>query len=218
MRILLTSHDPLDTPGPGKIVDDWARRLTAAGHQVRVLCVEGLPHAEKESHVRRVFCHPTDGRAPIKLVRPSLVAEPEEGARPFTSLTDRELSDYRDVLRVELDREIDLYDPCIVHVQHLWFFGHLALEAGVPYVVSAHGGEFNAGRSDVRFRRYMQETAENACRIFTHEVAAATGTAALVGSLEGRVVPAPTTAESLPNIYRAALEERFGRLPPNCDR
>lgn len=218
MRILLTSHDPLDTPGPGKIVDDWARRLTAAGHQVRVLCVEGLPHAETESHVRRVFCHPTDKQATVKLVRPSLISSTENEGRPFTSLTDRELSDYRDMLRVEFDREIDLYDPCMVHVQHLWFFGHLALEAGVPYVVSAHGGEFVAGRIDARFRRYMQETAENACRIFTHDAAAAAGTAALVGNLEGRVVPAPTTAESLPNIYHAALLERFGRLPPHCDR
>ncbi|MGC3971507.1 MAG: glycosyltransferase [Pirellulales bacterium] len=217
MRILLTSHDPLDAPGPGRLVDEWSRRLAAGGHQVRVLCVEGLPHDDAEPYIRSIFCHPTDRRAPLPLVRPSLLAGVAE-TRPFTALNDRDLGAYRDLLRVELDREIDLYDPCVVHVQHLWLFGHLALEAGVPYVVSAHAQEFAAERTDKRFRRYMQEAAENACRIFAHDASARSGVADMVGDLEGRVVAPPPGVESLPDLYRTALHERFGRLPPHCDR
>lgn len=217
MRILFTSHDPLDTPGSGMLVDGWTQRLAAAGHQVRVLCVEGLPHDEQESHVRRIFCHPTDRRAPLRLARPALNGS-DPATRRFTSLSDRELADYRDLLRVELDREIDLYDPCIVHVQHLWLFSHLVLEAGAPYVISAHAAEFAADGVDRRFHRYMQEAAENACRIFTHDPAAHAGVSKLVGDLEGRVVAPAPAVDDLPHIYRDALNERFGRLPPNCDR
>ena len=221
MRILLTSHEPLDVPGSGELVDQWTRGLTAAGHQVRVLAIDGVPTDDAEPNVRRIFCHATDRRAPLPFVRPTFAPTSDFGLN-FTALTDRQLSDYRDLLRVELDREIDLYDPCIVHVQHVWLFGHLALEAGVPYVVSAHGEEFELARRDWRFRRYMQETAENACRILAHGEAAQIGVAQLVGDLEGRVVPqadARTAAHtSLPQLYREALVDRFGRLPPHCER
>ncbi|MCE9603446.1 MAG: glycosyltransferase [Planctomycetia bacterium] len=235
MRILFTSHEPLDGAVSGRFVDSAARGLASAGHQVRILCVDDEPGEEVEPNVRRVVCHATDRRAPFPhamptfggVASPTAVAEAGRSNVTFAALSDRQLSDYRDLLRAEFDREIDLYDPCIVHVQHVWLFGHLALEAGIPYVLSAHPQEFEVARTDSRYRRYMQETAENACRILSHG-AAARAVNELVGDLEGRVVPFPLPSneslgkarwwESLPALYRASLIERFGKLPDHCVR
>ena len=96
-------------------------------------------------------------------------------------------------------------------------YTHLDVYKRQPYVVSAHAAEFAADGVDRRFRRYMQEAAENACRIFTHDPAAHSGVSQLVGDLEGRVVAPAPVVDDLPRIYRDALNERFGRLPPNCD-
>lgn len=227
MRILFTSHEPLDGAVSGRFVDNAARGLASVGHQVRMLAVEDAPETDEaaEPNVRRIVCHPTDRRAPFPHPMPSFSANGKGFS--FGALTDRQLSDYRDLLREEFDREIDLYDPCIVHVQHVWLFGHLALEAGIPYVLSAHPHEFEVAKTDARYRRYMQETAENACRILAHGSAVRSVTD-LVGDLEGRVVPFPLPAddalgktrwwEPLPAMYQASLIERFGKLPDGCTR
>jgi len=225
MRILFTSHEPLDGAVSGRVVDSAARGLASVGHQVRVLTVEDEPEEDAESHVRRIVCHATDRRAPFPHAMPSFQANGKGFS--FAALSDRQLSDYRDLLRAEFDREVDLYDPCIVHVQHVWLFGHLALEAGIPYVLSAHPHEFETAKTDARYRRYMQETAENACRILAHDATAARLNE-LVGDLEGRVVPFALPAgdaleksrwwEPLPELYQASLIERFGKLPDQCER
>jgi hypothetical protein len=243
MRILITSHEPLDAGISGRAAHASAYGLAEAGHDVRVLVVDGDSAAEHEPIVRRVLCHPADPRAPLRFRPPSFdgrssslggttAAAPASAlggtqavgaATQFATLSDRQLADYRDVLREEFDRQIDLHDPTIVHCQHVWLFGHLALEAGVPYVLSAYGEEFAVGRADARYRRFMLEAAENAGRILTHDAAASEGVAALVGDLEGRVVsfPLPSAAslhsgrwwDPLPELYRNVVVERFGRMP-----
>jgi hypothetical protein len=238
MRILITSHEPLDAGISGRAAHASAYGLAEAGHDVRVLVVDGNPAVEHEPNVRVVLCHAADPRAPLRFGPPTFngqAALPTPaggtagagsaggGATHFSALTDRQLADYRDVLREEFDRQIDLHDPSIVHCQHVWLVGHLALEAGVPYVLSAYGDEFAAGRTDPRYRRFMLEAAENAGRILTHDAAASEGVAALVGELEGRVVPFPLPVaaalhsgrwwERLPQLYRDVVVERFGRMP-----
>jgi len=238
MRILITSHEPLDAGISGRVAHASAYGLAGAGHDVRVLVVDGDSTAEHEPNVRRVLCHAADQRAPLRFGPPTFdlrapVPSPAGGtagagsggggATHFSALTDRQLTEYRDVLREEFDRQIDLHDPSIVHCQHVWLFGHLALEAGVPYVLSAYGEEFAAGRADARYRRFMLEAAENAGRILTHDAAAAEAVAGLVGDLEGRVVPFPLPAtaalhsgrwwDQLPLLYRKVVVERFGRMP-----
>lgn len=224
MRILIASHESLAAARSGRAAHACAYGLAESGHDVRLLVVEGNPDAEHEPNVRCVLCHVDAARAPLRFGPPTLDGRAAGGKLlPFTSLSDRQLTEYRDVLREELDRQIDLYDPSIVHCQHVFLFGHLALEAGVPYVLSAFGDEFAAYRADPRYRRFMQEAAENAGRILTHDDEAARGVAALVGDLEGRVLPFPLPStehlhsgrwwESLPQLYGDVVVERFGRLP-----
>lgn len=227
MRILIASHESLATAPSGRTAHACAYGLAGVGHDVRLLVVDGDPHAEHEPNVRRVLCHADAPPAPLRFGPPTLNGVGHGGkALSFTTLTDRQLTDYRDVLREEFDRQIDLYDPCVVHCQHVWLFGHLALEAGVPYVLSAFASEFVLYDADPRYRRYMQEAAENAGRILTHDDAAHEGVTRLVGNLEGRVVRFPLPADealhsgrwwdSLPQLYRDVVIERFGRLPDDC--
>jgi len=221
MRILYATHLPPNDPVEGRLLLAAMARLRTAGHDVRAVAVDGDPKMPDVPYMRRVICHPEDRRAPIHFAAPSFDAAGSE--RPnFLQLTDRQLSDYRDVLRIEFDREIDLFDPHVVHTQQLWLFAHLALEAGVPYVASTTGQELTLGCDDARFRRYVTEAAENAGRILTHSDDADRQVRELVGDLEGRVlrITLPdveatnaTWWQALPTLYRETFVERFGMEP-----
>ena len=228
MRILIASHESLAAAPSGRAAHACAYGLATLGHDVRLLVVEGSESAEHEPNVRRVLCHADAPPAPLRFGPPVFDGhDPAGRGLRFTAMSDRQLTEYRDVLREEFDRQIDLYDPSIVHCQHVFLFGHLALEAGVPYVLSAYGDEFAAYDADPRYRRFMQEAAENAGRILTHDAAAARGVEALVGSLEGRVVPFPLPGadqlhsgrwwQPLPQLYSDVVVERFGRLPDEAN-
>jgi hypothetical protein len=222
MRILFASHYSPDDPQAGPSILAAMARLRAAGHHVHVLVVDGNPTSSPLPNVRRVVCSADHPLAPIHFAAPSF--DRRGAGRPsFAELSDRQLSDYRDVLRIEFDREIDLHDPHVVHTSQLWLFAHLALEAGVPYVASTTGEEFETCRTDARYRRFVVQAAENAGRILTHGDAAHAGVLELVGELEGRVrpfaLPAADSAatgtwwQPLPAIYRETFVERFGQEP-----
>jgi hypothetical protein len=223
MRILFASHLSPHDPVAGRIMLATLAKLRAAGHDARALTVCGDPTLSDVPYVRRVLCHPEYRAAPIHFVAPSFNGR-IDGRPSFAQLTDRQLSDYRDVLRIEFDREIDLYDPHVVHTQQLWLFSHLALEAGVPYAVSTTGEELELGRNDARYRRYLVEAAENAGRVLTHTDAAHAAVLELVGDLEGRIIRRPLPDvdaaaseawwwQPLPAMYRETFVERFGQEP-----
>lgn len=223
MRILFASHLSPHDPVAGRLMLATVAKLRAVGHDARALTVDGDPSQPDVPYVRRVLCHPEFRGAPIRFVAPSFNGR-AGGGPSFAQLTDRQLSDYRDVLRIEFDREIDLYDPHVVHTQQLWLFSHLALEAGVPYAASTTGEELELCRHDARYRRYVVEAAENAGRILTHTDAAHAAVHELVGDLEGRVIrrPLPDMDDAvnetwwwqpLPAMYRETFVERFGQEP-----
>lgn len=224
MRILFASHLSPHDPVAGKIMLATLAKLRAAGHDVRALAVCGDPGLPDVPYVRRVLCHPEYRGAPIPFFAPSFNGRAVVVGPSFAQLTDRQLSDYRDVLRIEFDREIDLYDPHVVHTLQLWLFSHLALEAGVPYAASTTGEELETARQDARYRRYVVEAAENAGRILTHTDAAHQAVLELIGDPDGRVLrrPLPEAADGaneawwwqpLPAMYRETYVERFGQEP-----
>ena len=175
MRVLLTNHVPLDGSASGYYTHDLAVGLQQAGHDVRVLVLDD--HAEKPGRetgeervgdelfpVRRVMCKPGDAGADLPFAFPCFISHPRSD-QSFYTLSDEQIARYRDVLRRHLDEEINAFDPQVVHAQHIWILGHLALEAGVPYVLSATGSELLGYAADERYRRFAEEAAENAGRI-----------------------------------------------------
>lgn len=218
MRILITTHEPLDESPVGQHVAQLSRQLAAAGHHVHLFVVDdgqGTPTLPIQT---RVICHPTWASAAVPFDAPRVA--PADQPNSFARLSDTQLDNYRDALREVLDAKIHQFDPHLVHAQHVWLLGHLALEAGVPYVLEAWGPEFALMTADPRWYRYAQQAAENAGRILAPSNEVAQRVAQAFPGLEtGTTLLPPATLatvagrEQLLEIYRVVVKSRFGDLP-----
>lgn len=161
MRVLLTNHFPFHGSGTGTYTLDLARGLLRAGHEVRALIVDRQATGSETFPVRRVVCRAGDPTADLPFDFPCFTSHPLS-QQTFYELNDRQVAAYRETTRRLLDQEVEQFDPQIIHAQHIWMQGHLALETGVPYVLSAQGTDLMGYRHDARFRPLAQQAAENA--------------------------------------------------------
>lgn len=69
---------------------------------------------------------------------------------------------FRTLMRRRLDIEIIDFDPQVIHVHGLGVLGHLALESGAPYVVSAFAEELSLVQAESTECQHAQEAIENA--------------------------------------------------------
>jgi hypothetical protein len=182
--------------------------------------VDRQPGREEQFPTWPILCDPANDEADLAFLLP-MFAPGDGRSTTFEKLTDAQLDAYRDTLRDVLDEEIASFDPHVIHAQHVWLAGHLALEAGVPYVMTAWGEELAAQQSDSRYHRYAQEAAENAGRIFVTSPALANDVHAAFGPLDGHVVVecAKGAADrmcvaALESAYRDILIARFGSERP----
>lgn len=226
MRVLLTHHFPLKQTETGWLVWHWAEALGAAGHEVRVLVVDEEHRFGEPLAVERVVCG-DDPNADLTFKLPRFSAERGVEDRPlFLSLSMEHLARYRECLRRRLDAVILHFNPHVIHVQHIWVLGQLALETGVPYVVSAWPAELVDCQSDKRYRALAEQAAENAGRILAADRATMRRIVLLYKSAGDRTMlmsPAlnlrgPTVsraagaaaADALHAIYQGVLDKRFG--------
>src|SRR3569623_986886 len=187
MRVLLTSHLPLSGSESGRFVIALGDALLERGHEVRCVLVDRQPGREEQFPTWPILCDPANDEDDLAFLLPMFA--PGDGRNTtFANLFDAQLDAYRDTLRDVLDEESAVFDPHVSHTQHVWLAGHLALEAGVPYVMTAWGEELAAQQSDPRYHRYAQEAAENAGRIFVASPALANDVHAAFGPLDGHVV------------------------------
>jgi hypothetical protein len=166
MRILLLHHFPLEEPPAGPWVERCAQVLSAGGHEVRAIVVDQRRLAGDRMRVRRVVCSSTETAADLPFDLPRFGSSPSvDQAHTFAKLSDQQVVAYRDALRSHLDAEVDAFDPHVIHAQHIWIGGQLALETGVPYVLNAWGPELLELATDPRYRRWVEQAAENAGQI-----------------------------------------------------
>ena len=237
MRVLFMHHFPLGLSAAGHFVEQWAQALIAAGHEVRALIVDEQRRGSEQSPdshqsrgippmmVDRIVCRAGDEAADLPFDVPQFSTSHVEPRRPlFRALSDEQLVSYRDQIRLHLDAQVHGFDTHIIHAQHIWVQGQLALESGVPYVVNAWGPELIDSQHDARYRGLATQTAENAGRIFVPDEALR------MQVVETFETPAETTllinAELQPDdsagtiaaqgvgrllaVYQAVLDERFG--------
>jgi len=215
MRILIANHVPFDGPEAGPQTRELALRWLAAGERSRCLIVDRNEANQDGLEVRRVLCRRNDPSAELPFDVPCLINH-GGGGPTFDDLTDDQLARYREALRRSLDAEIAEFNPHVVHVQHIWLLAHLALEAGVPYLVTAHGPELAAYRANPRFQRFADEAAENAGRIVVANENLRQEVIATFGDLDGRIVQPPGTEQTsdslgfLQTLYHAVVADRFG--------
>lgn len=168
-----------------------AAGLRAAGHTVRCLRADG--------------------------VTADLPGFDDADRRSFDQLADEEISAYRETFRQRLDADVVDFDPQIIHTQHVWIQGHLALETGVPYILTARGPELRTYLRDPRYRRYADEAVAGAARILTAAPAVRDEVARLFPHADERLTLLPEPGENGPAwataltaVYEAVLLERFG--------
>jgi hypothetical protein len=126
-----------------------------------------------------------------------------------------------------LDAEVDQFDPHIVHAQHVWVGAQLALETGVPYVASAWSVELAEYDREARYRRWVEQAAENAARVLAEDeiVMQRFATTFELPSDQLRAMTPEMLASDQPNassarstaarqfieIYQGVLDDRFGK-------
>lgn len=230
MRILLMHHLPLAQSEAGRLVRQWARALEEAGHEARLLIVDEQGQDRETLSIERVVCRAGDAAADLPFAAPGF-STPAGSPSPvtFDALTDRQLADYRELMRRRLDELVDRFDPHVIHVQHIWVQGQLSLETGVPYVLNAWEHELVEYERDARYRGLAEQAAENASWILvpdesvlrqivdTFETAgerASVMPTELVAcdSVDSRAARAEA-AVRLVAIYQAVLDARFGKHP-----
>jgi hypothetical protein len=220
MRVLLANDGPIGEGESGERALELAIGLSAAGHAVRAIDFGSSDSHSQRLSLRRVTCRRDDPQAEFPFDPPGFGAP--GGNHRFADLSDDQLNRLRDTLRQALDQEIADFDPEIVHCQHVWLLGHLALESGVPYVLTAQSDELAELAHDARYRRLAAEAAENAGRVLVASAELAAHVQSLFGDLEGRVMVVPALSErilrtsvthlaELAEIYTHVLDERWGR-------
>jgi hypothetical protein len=222
MRILLLDHLPLESAQGGEETARLARGLRRLAHEVACLVADERPSGddeeeeEEEIPVHRVLFRRDDPAADVPFALPAFSAD-SPGGPTFLDLTDRQIADYREAMRRHLDREVNARDPQIIHAQYVWLLGHLALETGVPYVLSARGAELQAYRQDRRWRRFADEAAAGAGKILAADEHIGRELRELFPHASERIallVPADGThgqwIAGIAAIYEAVLRERFG--------
>jgi predicted nucleic acid-binding protein len=219
MRILLFVPGPLDGQPAGAMAVRCGLALEAGGHHVRVLAVDDDEPAISPLPVRHVVCHPRAVPPGLPLVWPALDQHPRAANR-YERLSDAQLLAYHDALRNALDLEIDGFNPHLVHAHYLSLPAHLALEAGVPYVVSVYGPDLELAASDRRLHSATQEAAENAGHLLLHAPPLLGAIERQFGELDrGRTLfnAAASTdvelAKQLAAIYEGVLLNRYGAIP-----
>jgi hypothetical protein len=224
MRILFLHHFPLDHSQAGRLVRRWGVGLTHAGHDVRCLVADEQRRGVDLLPTERVVCRLGDPAADVPLPLPQFSALARDARDiKFSALTDPQLALYRNQLRRRIDGQIDRFDPHVVHVQHVWVLGQLALETGVPYVLNAWPEELADYARDRRYQALADQAAENAGRILVADEAMSQRVGRTFESAAERtmVMPADLNAETPANdnagvdalvaIYQSVLDERFGR-------
>lgn len=137
----------------------------------------------------------------------------------FTQVPDAAIAAYRHWLRRVLDRAVDEFSPGVIHAAHIWLPAHLALESGVPYVLSTWGDELSAYQADVRLRPLIEQAAENASRIVADSEATRERVLATFG-LDAAIVtvaafdPPGSPPAWLMGIYQQAVDTRRTAKPP----
>ncbi len=166
-----------------------------------------------------LLCGPEDPSAQFPLALPWFDAG-SPGVVPFNHLTEDQLTAYRQEYRAQLDLEVADFDPQIIHAQHVWLEGQLALETGVPYVLTAWEPELEPWAADPRFRNLAEQAAENASRILVASEALGRRVADHFEGTAERLIVVPQLATDpaaaapvLAGIYREAFQERFGKTP-----
>ena len=169
MKVLIINHFPLDGSGSGTYTRNIAVHLMKKGHEVCIIMPENTPHfgSIPRANISPVFfSYDEKIRGELPFNFPCFTTHPRS-TMTFFDLDENQLELYLSAFRRAIKRAVEEFKPDIIHGQHIWLLSWLAIETGVPYVVTAHGTDLMGYQKGNRFRKYADEAALGAKRIIT---------------------------------------------------
>ena len=145
MRILMINHFPLEGSGSGTYTKNLATQLVKLGHEVCVILPVNTVDIPQYEGVR---LHP------VFFTNPNDPLATDEGALPFNfpcftthpvsvvafaDLAEAQMKAYLEAFKRAIDAEVRGFKPDVIHGQHVWALPSLAVDCGVPLVLTAHG-------------------------------------------------------------------------------
>jgi len=167
MKILLINHFPLEGSGSGTYTRNIAVHLTKLGHQVSIIFPENVSTFSSPDGVRK---HPVfftgkeniEGALPFNF--PCFTTHPRSSFT-FYEMSEAQIMNYLSVFEREIKKEIEAFQPDIIHAQHIWLLSYVVSKLGYPYVVTAHGTDLMGYRKSEEFRKFAYNAAANAGRV-----------------------------------------------------
>ena len=169
MKVLMINHFPLIGSGSGTYTRNIAVHLMKKGHEVGIVFPENtakitpLPGAVLYP-VYFTYDEKIEGALPFNF--PCFTTHPRS-VMTFFDLDDSQLDMYLNAFRAAIKKAVDEFKPDVIHGQHIWLLSWLALETGLPYILTAHGTDLMGYRQSERFRKQADEVAMNAKHIIT---------------------------------------------------
>lgn len=167
MKILLVNHFPLEGSGSGTYTRNIAVHLTKLGHQVSVIFPENISAFSSPDGIRTrpVFFtgnETIEGALPFNF--PCFTTHPRS-TFTFHEMNGAQIMNYLSVFEREIKKEIEAFQPDIIHAQHIWLLSYVVSKLGYPYVVTAHGTDLMGYRKSEKFRNFADNAAANAGRV-----------------------------------------------------
>lgn len=162
MKILLINHFPLEGSGSGTYTRNIAVHLSKLGHQVSIIFPENVKNFSAPKNVR---VHPVFFTRTQKFENALPFNFPCFTTHPRSSFTFYEMdaiqkSLYLSVFTEEIKKEIDYFQPDIIHVQHIWLLSSIVSGLGYPYLITAHGTDLMGYRNAPDFHDFANTAAE----------------------------------------------------------
>ncbi len=169
MNILLVNHFPLEGSGSGTYTKNLAMQLVARGHKVCVVMPENNPdYAHYDGmKLHPVMFTPAGGQVPSDALPfnfPCFTTHPASSTT-FGSLAEEQLEAYVQAFKTAFSQEVDVFQPDIIHSQHLWILSALAAEFDVPLVVTTHASDLMGYDKWLVLRDYANKAADASRKI-----------------------------------------------------
>lgn len=162
IKILLVNHFPLEGSGSGTYTKNIAQHLAKLGHEVCVVIPENAPVESRQQAVRLhpVYFRgedPVPGCLPFNF--PCFTTHPRSTVT-FGMLSSDELEIYKSAFADALTDEVAQFKPDIIHAQHVWLLSFLAVQYGVPCLITAHGTDLMGYEKWPDFRAFADFAAD----------------------------------------------------------
>ena len=169
MKILMINHFPLEGSGSGTYTKNLATQLVKLGHEVCIILPVNTTDIPQYEGVRLhpvYFTNPDDPYATdpnaLPFNFPCFTTHPVSVVA-FEDLLSSQMEAYLGAFKQAIDEEVRDFAPDVIHGQHVWALPSLAVDCGVPLVLTAHGTDL-MGYDKWPAMRHFAEVAIEAAR------------------------------------------------------